>query len=567
MVYNLVTNVESCLQVSRLVYYSHIPSALAVLFPGLYVLFNSGKKLAGILMFLLALDYSVWCLFDLIIWTNLDSRMVMFFWMSIIPIDLLMYVLAAYLQHVFLFNGDIRFRVKLLIFLLFLPVLLLLSTKYNLSGFDSVSCNGIDGMIGKYYLYASEVPILMIIVVNLLRRLRDKGVSRDERRIAIYFSVSLFLFLAVFMAGNLFASIYETSNSLWAFSQHGLMGIVLFSGVLTYLIVRFKAFEVKLLGAQALVIALISLIGSQFFFIQNNTNKILTGITLVLSTVFGWILIRSVRKEVERKEQLQVISDSLALANVRLKELDNTKTEFISIASHQLRTPLTAIKGYLSLLLEGSYGAVSAEVMDVLEKVNLVNKNLIQLVEDLLNVSRIDAGRIKYSFEPTQLETLVAERVDMFMPIARDRGIELGLRLPKKTLPKMMIDPGKMREAISNLVDNSIKYTEKGSVIVSVGPVRDEAVRILVEDTGIGFREEDGAKLFGKFVRTQETTKVYVSGTGLGLFVGKSFVEAHGGRMWAESDGLGKGSRFYIELPFVNPKAPTPNDGRVRGEE
>ncbi|MEI7749603.1 MAG: HAMP domain-containing sensor histidine kinase [Candidatus Moraniibacteriota bacterium] len=319
---------------------------------------------------------------------------------------------------------------------------------------------------------------------------------------------------------------------------------------------KYRAFNIKLLGAQALVVALVILIGSQFFFIQNNTNKILTGITLILSVIFGWILIASVKKEVKRKEELQRISDSLAVANQRLKELDNTKTEFISIASHQLRTPLTAIKGYLSLLLEGSYGAIPVEITDVLEKLNVVNRNLIQLVEDLLNVSRIDAGRIQYSYEPTRVETLVADKADMFMPLAHEKGIALSLRLPSKTLPEFMLDAAKIREAVSNLIDNALKYTEKGSVVVSVESVgNNDAVRIIVADTGIGFSEEDGRTLFGKFVRTKETSKVYVTGTGLGLYVGKSFVEAHGGRMWAESDGVGKGSRFMIELPLVNPKA------------
>ena len=267
-------------------------------------------------------------------------------------------------------------------------------------------------------------------------------------------------------------------------------------------------------------------------------------------------------KENDRKEELQRISDSLAKANERLKELDNTKTEFISIASHQLRTPLTAIKGYLSLVLEGSYGTVSVEVTDVLEKLNLVNRNLIQLVEDLLNVSRIDAGRIRYSYEPTDVVSLVREQTEMFMPIARDKEVSLTLNLTETEIPEIMLDPGKIRESVSNLIDNALKYTEKGSVTVSVEPVKENMVRIVIADTGIGFQPGDGEKLFGKFMRTKETTKVYVGGTGLGLYVGKSFVEAHGGRMWAESDGVGTGARFIIELPYRNPQA-LANEGGI----
>ena len=192
-----------------------------------------------------------------------------------------------------------------------------------------------------------------------------------------------------------------------------------------------------------------------------------------------------------------------------------------------------------------------------------MNRNLIQLVEDLLNVSRIDAGRIQYSYAPTNVGSLVSEKVDMFMPLARERNVGLSLQLPRQALPELMLDAVKIRESVSNLIDNALKYTERGSINVSVEEMSGEMVRITVADTGIGFRSEDGAKLFDKFVRTKETTKAYVSGTGLGLYVGRSFVAAHGGRMFAESDGIGKGARFIIDLPFVNPKSP----GRIGNEK
>ncbi|MDP3957495.1 MAG: HAMP domain-containing sensor histidine kinase [bacterium] len=326
-----------------------------------------------------------------------------------------------------------------------------------------------------------------------------------------------------------------------------------FIGFLAYLIVRYKAFNIKLIGTQALVVAQFILIGSMFFFAQSLTNQILVGVTLIGTTIMGGYVIRSIKAEIARKEELQKISDALAIANQRLKELDLTKSEFISIASHQLRTPLTAIKGYISLILEGSYGKVPAVIQDVLDKVYTVNSRLVHLVEDLLNVSRIEAGRIQYSFAKAQLEPLVAELVEMFTPTARSKKLSLQMRLPEKPLPPLTIDPNKIKEVLSNLIDNALKYTKEGSVTVSLEGVKDVA-RITVTDTGIGIRPEDEKNLFEKFIRTQETTKMVASGAGLGLYVGKNFVEAHGGRIWAESDGAGKGSRFIIELPLVNPK-------------
>ncbi|MEI6650729.1 MAG: ATP-binding protein [Candidatus Moraniibacteriota bacterium] len=332
-----------------------------------------------------------------------------------------------------------------------------------------------------------------------------------------------------------------------------LIAPIAFVLIIGYSIIRYGFLNIETFTAQFAVVVMLILVGAQSFFRDASRQLDIAVFASVLG--IGYFLIRSVNRDMRRKEELQEISDSLAKANAKLKELDNTKTEFISIASHQLRTPLTAIKGYLSLLLEGSYGTMSPEITDVLEKLNLVNRNLIQLVEDLLNVSRIDAGRIQYAYEQTDLVGLVAEKVDMFMPLAREKGVSLSLRLPETAVPELMLDAAKIRESVSNLIDNSLKYTKEGTVTVSVELVDDAVVRVSVADTGIGFSPEDGPKLFGKFVRTKETSKVFVSGTGLGLFVGKSFVEAHGGHMWAESAGIGKGATFFIELPVVNPKA------------
>ena len=258
------------------------------------------------------------------------------------------------------------------------------------------------------------------------------------------------------------------------------------------------------------------------------------------------------KQEVRRKEELQKISDSLAVTNERLKELDNVKSEFISIASHQLRTPLTAIKGYVSLLLEGSYGKVPMPIQDVLNKVYTINNRLVQLVENLLNVSRIEAGRIQYNFERIQLEPLVSEIVDTFVLTAKKKNLTLTLNLPNYVLPKLTIDPNKIKEVVSNLIDNSLKYTKEGSVSVSV-EASNGIARVVISDTGIGISRDDKVKLFEKFIRTKETTSMFVSGSGLGLYIGKSFMEAHGGKIRVESEGVGKGSQFIVELPFVNP--------------
>ncbi len=253
--------------------------------------------------------------------------------------------------------------------------------------------------------------------------------------------------------------------------------------------------------------------------------------------------------EMQRKLELQVIADRLALANQELKRLDNAKSEFISIASHQLRTPLTAIKGYTSLILEGNYGKIDSQLQDVVNKVYAANTRLIDLVENLLSISRLESGRMQYTFQPTQVEDIVTDLGNMFVVSAKKRGLDFSIVLPEQPLPKVDLDPAKMREVMSNLIDNAIKYTESGSVTVSLWQEGDK-LRYSVKDTGIGVTAEDKERLFSKCSRSEETERLYVGGTGLGLYVGKTFVEKHGGRIWVESAGRGRGSEFIFELPI-----------------
>ncbi|MCX6766030.1 MAG: HAMP domain-containing sensor histidine kinase [Candidatus Moranbacteria bacterium] len=400
------------------------------------------------------------------------------------------------------------------------------------------------------------------------------------------------LFLLSFFSSGFLASYLFEKGIVKNFNieQYGLFGMTIFMAFLGYLIVKFKAFNIKMLAAQALVVSLVVLIGSMFAFVETTTSKILVGVTLALSAGMGWLLVKSVKLEVQRKEELQYMSDRLAVANDQLRKLDNAKSEFISIASHQLRTPLTAVKGFISLILEGAYGKVENKIRDALNKVYVSNERLIQLVENLLNVSRIESGRLEFKFEKARIENIIRELGDSFILIARAKGLYLDIKLPSDPLPEIEMDGPKIREVLSNLIDNAIKYTNRGGVTVraelatgsmeqetggtgyipnlapgitiegsssdnqSPQTISPELVRVVISDTGIGIPEKELPYLFSRFSRGKDTSRLHVGGTGLGLYVGKNMVEAHHGRVWTESDGLNKGSRFIVELPISQDK-------------
>ena len=278
---------------------------------------------------------------------------------------------------------------------------------------------------------------------------------------------------------------------------------------------------------------------------------------LVLS--FGILLIRSVRREVEQREELQGLTKQLEFANRELKRLDKAKSEFISIASHQMRTPLTAIKGYMSLLREGTYGKLVQKMEKPIANVYASNERLIRLVNDLLSLSRLESGKLEIKWEPTRLEETIQSIVDELNIKAEQKKLKLVFVKPEKALPVFLLDEEKIRNVILNVIDNAIRYTDKGSITVRTRLFPGK-LRILISDTGAGMTQDELQKLFQSFTRGSAGSKAWSEGSGLGLYIAKQFVEMHKGKIWAESEGIGKGSTFIIELPSQSSQLNTYDD-------
>ena len=568
MNFNAISSIESCYlmikgngAVMSLVYYSHIPTAIISLIVGFFVYFKNRQALANKALLAITVSFSMWSLFDLITWKfGYNSVVTMFSWSTLGLFNTLIFLCSLYFVYVFIDNHDISLSKKLIGGLLILPIIFLTPTRFNLSLFNITNCEAVEGdFFTNYYYYLSLAIFLWILLVVFLRYRKAEVANKKQ---ILLIGIGVELFLLSFFATNFLASLVDNYTIL----IYGMFGMVVFLGVLAYMIVKFKAFEIKLIGVQALVVTLIVIIGSQFAFIISTTNKILTAITLVLAISFGWILIRSVKKEVQQKEELEIANakidrknEQLEIANEKLKQLDSAKTEFISMASHQLRTPVTGIKGYTSMLIEGGYGEVTPEQKAALKKTYESNDRMSALIEDLLNVSKIESGKLEYEFSKFKMEQICQEVVDTLFPKAKDHNLYLEYKPPKKALPELLIDGTKVREVISNLVDNAVKYTPKGGVKLTLelcaknepNCLSKSHIRITVSDTGIGVPPEEMAYLFLKFSRGKDVHRLNATGTGLGLFVGKKMIEGNGGKIWIESEGKDKGSRFIVELPVV----------------
>ncbi len=334
------------------------------------------------------------------------------------------------------------------------------------------------------------------------------------------------------------------------FVQYGAIFIFPFISFTSYAIIKHKLLDLKVVSTEVLTFILSSVLLFQIVTAKSLISFFYQIGIFFSVLLFGILLIKSVRNQVKQREDVTHLAHLLEKANLRLQEIDRQKTEFLSIASHQLRTPLSIIKGYIELIEDGAYGKPAKEMKRVLHVMDVSNERLVTLIDEFLDITRIEQGRTKFSFAQSDMKALT----DGVVKELTDRGKKKGLMLvwtPTVDTLLVSMDEEKIRHVIFNFVDNAIKYTEKGSVTVMLGKEQD-GVSVKVHDSGIGFGKKDQANFYQKFYRGENVKGTNVNGTGLGLYVCRKFIEGHGGRVWATSDGIGKGSEFGFLIPEKN---------------
>lgn len=235
----------------------------------------------------------------------------------------------------------------------------------------------------------------------------------------------------------------------------------------------------------------------------------------------------------------------------REKLVEEMKTDFVSIAAHQLRTPVSAIKWSLKMILDGDLGSIKKEQREFLEKAYESNDRMIRLINDLLNVSRIEESRFLYNIQKKDIKDIINNVINRSKTIVEKKGLELQFLFPKKKIPDIEVDVEKIELAIQNLLDNAITYTKPGGkVTISIDykePYKE--LLISIKDTGVGIPKDEQKRIFSKFFRGSNAIKIDTDGSGLGLFIVKNIIEAHNGKIWFESKE-GKGTTFYFTLPI-----------------
>jgi signal transduction histidine kinase len=506
---------------------------------GLLIFHKNRRELINRIFFLLMCSIAVWS-FSYWHWlSNSKTLEQALFWVRILSIGSL-FIPVFYFHWVLLLLKEKKTK-----FLIFVYLLAFIFLLFSFSDLFIKTVRGKSGFLfwpDPGILYNIYLGFIYVgIVLYSLYLLYKKFINDKESRGRIFYVI---LGSVLGFGGGIF------NFFLWydiPIKPYGNFLVVFFSICFGYAMLRYKLFNVKIITAEFLTF-LISIL----LLIRSINAKTLTDIVvdwgvLVFFVFAGILLIKNVSKEVEQKEALEKLSKDLEIANVELQRLDAAKSEFVSIVSHQLRTPLTAVKGYISMMQEGTYGKLKENQQDVLEKVFKSSERLIAFINDLLNLNRIEDGRISYAFQPVDMAQMADDIVFDMKSLADFKKLNLTWLKPHG-LPKAWADPDKISQTMINFIDNSIKYTAQGSVNVSL-KLEENYLVFRVKDTGVGMDAEEKSNLFKKFVRGQGGRMMYTTGTGLGLYVAKLISEAHHGFISGESEGKEKGSTFAIKIP------------------
>lgn len=514
-------------------FYAHLVPTVLALFLSSYTLIKTKASKLAIAFFAFTVGFSLWLIGDVFTWTSSNYDVVYFTWSWLDAVNIAFYALGAYFFGI-LTRERISLWEKLVLFGLCVPAFVMTALDMSLLDFYQPVCEATENATLTLYKIIAEWVIIGMVLLSFMLAWTKSTVGKRLRTGTIL--AALLLFYGVFSSTEYIA----TTTNIYEINLYGLFILPLFLIVMTYAITNLGIFEFRLLGTQILAYALIIMVGSQLLFLQDTTESTLSLITLGITIFFAFLLLQNAKKEEQARVRIEELAKELEKANKQ-------QVILIHFITHQIKGFVTKSRNIFSMMKDGDFGVAPEAMRPMIEEGLRSDTKGVSMIQEILNAANIKSGKVAYSKEPFDLKALVDEIGMDLKTAAEAKG--LTLKLETGTEPLMYPgDKGQLVNALKNLIDNSIKYTLKGEVRVKL--VQEEkAVRFTVEDTGVGITQEDMKNLFTEGGHGTNSAKINVESTGFGLYIVKNIIEAHNGKVWAESDGEGKGSQFIAELP------------------
>jgi signal transduction histidine kinase len=408
-----------------------------------------------------------------------------------------------------------------------------------------------DGVASPYSFGVGRVAFAAHFAVFVIAALfffflslrSQKEINRRKSALVLIGSVVSFavVFAALFTVG-----LTDNAAAFWVANVALLVGMLIigYGAMRERLILDLRVVSVEIF----ILVALFAVI-SDVALSKGVVDLTLRLIILIVLIFYGVLTSRAMVREVQHLRQMQAVMDHVTQMNGRLIEADRTKTRFVSFASHQLRAPLGGLRSYMVMLESGDFGTMNDKQREIL-RLNLgVLEQMLQTIESFLNLTKIELHKLELFRCEMNLRETIDRVIFGLAPLAAKKKLVIETDIPS-SIKVIFCDSGKIYHVLTNLIDNAIKYTPSGKITVSVTQEKD-IVAVRVIDTGVGLEQEEISRLFASFQRGLAGVTLNQDGSGLGLFIVKNIVEAHGGHVLVESPGKGKGSTFGFTLPII----------------
>lgn len=506
--------------------YFLVPSSILVLIIGFYT-WTKSKKTENSIFFALTITQSVWGICTFMMNKSCGNDMMVIFW------DRLLYLSVSFMiALLFHLSLEITKQSKLVINKILLVIAYISgfilayvsTTNYLVNGVFYFPWGCHTYAQTGHHFFATYLVVFVILAIYNLFRSWIKEVDKIKRNQLFYAFLAFFIYSL-----DGLATVQAYGIGVYPFYY---IFFPVFAILITYAITEKNLF-VAVIATDLLIATILILVFTFLFFPEISFGLIGKIIIFSLLMIFCWLLLNHTHQETKRKEEAERIS--------------KLKTEFISIVSHQLRTPLAAIRGYAGMLKDGDYGPLPENTKTPIGYIHDSSVSMIKMVNGLLSITRLERGKVELKIQDVSIDELVQECINDVELTAKEKGLYLKYNKPKKIIT-IKGDPEKIKQAVINIINNALLYTPKGGVTVKIS-LLGEFINISIKDTGIGINEEDLGKIFQSFTRGKRGVELYTQGTGLGLYVAKSFIEMHNGKINVSSKGINKGSVFEIIIP------------------
>ena len=410
--------------------------------------------------------------------------------------------------------------------------------------FEKIVSFNLDGTIGEVktnfgiILFGGTVLLFILsFFIGFIKKIYQEKVRSLKLQYILIF-LGAFITFGLHICFNFILPIFFNNIKYTSLGAIYSFPFILFT---SFAILRYGFLNIRIIITDLFIIILLVLSAIQILSAVGFIEILLRLAIFASILILGIVTMRLVRKEFEQREQL-------AELNKKLEDLNRLKSEFLSFASHQLKSPLAVIKGYATLVSDGSVPNVPDQAKDFAIKIKDSVDKLLELIEEFMDYRKIEENKMDFNFENVEIVSLIKYFIKNFEILAKDKNLQLIFE-PSIDNAMVKIDKTRFMQVIQNLVDNAIKYTPSGWVKVDIKK-EDNSVLICVCDSGLGISKELQEKLFGQFVR-DPSIKKEIRGTGLGLYIAKNIIEAHNGKIWAESEGENKGSKFFVKIPLI----------------